>query len=239
MKRNTETQPQYLTKTVTLPVSGLEAEIREGDGYAERILYGNNKPMREVLPEFWAHLTARLGETQPVSRDDILGLTIPDQHVLAIEIYRLNYGDTLELAGTCDRCGEPAGYEVDLGKLPLMPLPADAVPPDPTFEVVLPRTGRRVKFGYVTGKDELENSSSGEFDTVRLNHRAIRTIDGATVSYEEVRRLPLADQKALRKGISSKVCGYDTTVRFVHQCGRRLVVDILTDPSFFMPGLVV
>lgn len=228
----------YLTKTITLPVSGLEAVIREADGNAERLLFARQQEMHKALPDYWAKLTVRLGTQEKVAASDVLNLLTPDQEFLAIEIYRLTIGDTLSLTGNCGSCGKSAGYEVDLSKLDRLPLPDGAVGPDPTFEVVLPRTGHRVVFGYLTGKQEQEELEIEGFDPGRMEFKAIRSIDGSTdVKFRLVQAWPLADHKALRAAMRDNRCGYDTRVRFTHSCGKAQVMNILLDPSFLLPGL--
>lgn len=229
----------YRQKTIILPVSGMEAVIREGTGLAERILFSRKEKIHQALPDYWAHLTVSLGGTKP-TRDDILDLLVPDQHALAIEIFRLNYGDVVALQSTCQACGKPSGYEVELDKLECIPLPADSGPPDPTFTVILARTGRRVTFGYLRGRDELEESDTEGIDLNRSDHRAIRSMDGKErVSYEDVVALPLADHRALRRARREKRCGYDTLIEFrCPKCGAAAQQELLLDPSFLLPGLV-
>ena len=225
---------EYLRKTVMLPVCGLEAEVREGDGNAEAILRaGGWGSLAKNLPSYWAHLTVRIGENTQVTAKDILDLALPDQHVLGVEIWRCNYGDLLELSGACPGCGDPMGFGVPLDQLELRPMPAGG----PIFEKILPRSGKKVLYGYITGHQEMLQAEVGDGDLVRLDYAAIKSVDGQQVSYEEVRAWKLRDSEAFRKARAKTFCGYDTTVKFTHSCGRGLVVDLLTDPSFLVPGL--
>jgi hypothetical protein len=232
-------EERFLTRTITLPISGKEAVIREGDGYAERILYADNAKFHKKLPKYWAHLTLSLGGKAHPTDKDILDLLVPDQQVLAIEIHKFNYGSMLQLRGKCGSCGKPSNYEVDLDKLPLIPLPDGASGPDPTFEVRLPRSGKRVRFGYSNGHAEMEEADAVGFDPNRVDLSRIKEIDGVDhVSYEMVISLPLIDHRALREAIASKKCGYDMDVNFVHSCGASVSQNLITDPSFLMPGLL-
>ncbi len=228
-----------MEKTITLPVCGKEAVIRPMDGYAENILFCDGKFFR-VFPRFWASLTIRLGDKTPATTDDILDLVLPDQHFLAIEIYRLTFGDELVLSSTCANCGKPYNLAVDLGALDLVPLPAGSDPTDPVFEMIMPVSKDRVKFGYVTGRMEMKELELEGFDPVRMEFNAIRSINGSTdFKLRDVMAKHLADHKALRKAILDKQCGYDTRIRLKHGCGREAVINLLIDPSFLTPGLAV
>lgn len=225
----------YVTKEIVLPVSGLTAVVQESWGDPERELYKRMDEIHKALPEYFAALTRRLGDNEKVTQDDILALRRPDYRSLALEIYRVSsLDDTITLTGDCRYCGKPAGYVVDMGGLSFEPLPDGVTGPDPVFEVVLPRTGSTVGFGYITGKQELEEADKPGFDLIKLAYRAVRTIDARPAKEREVAALPRADLRALIQAITSARCGYDTRVRFKHSCGKEVVMDLLTDPSFVM-----
>jgi hypothetical protein len=229
---------KYAEKTVTLPVSQREAVIREGDGYAERILYGDLDKLAARLPDYWAHLTERIGDARPIKREHILELLVPDQEFLAVEIHRLNYGDELELRTSCS-CGATDYGTIDLGKLPLIPLPEAATPPDPEWTITLPRTGDQVVFGFTTTAQEIEETETPGVDPNRFDFRAVRRLgSNDDPSYEDVLHLPLADKRALRRAIASKRCGYDVVVESTcAKCGRGTSLNLLQDPGFLLPGL--
>jgi hypothetical protein len=226
-----------LTKDIVLPISKLGASIKEGDGWNEKILFSQREKIHLALPDYWASLTTKLGEKVKPSGDDILDLTLPDQHTLAIEIFKLSYGNILELRWVCAGCSKKAKYTIDLDTLDFIPPPPDAAPPDPTFEVFLPRSKRRVRIGYVTGRKEREELDAESFDPNRADLRSIRSIeDVTTVSYEDVLNLPLMDHRVLREKVKEIECGYVTDVSFKHSCGNERTVNILLDPSFLVPG---
>ena len=226
-----------LTKDIVLPISQLSASIKEGDGWNEKILFSQGEKIHLTLPDYWASLTTKLGDKQKPTGDDILDLTLPDQHTLAIEIFKLSYGNILELRWTCAGCNKKAKYKVDLDTLEFIPPPEGAVPPDPTFEILLPRSKRRVRLGYVTGRKEQEEFDAGTFDPNRADFRVIRSIEEiAKVSYEDVLNLPLMDHKVIREKVKDMECGYVTDVSFKHSCGAERSVNILLDPSFLVPG---
>lgn len=227
---------EKLTRVITLPVSHYQATIREGDGYAEKILFAQEDNIHLAYPDFWALLTEELNGKKP-DRDAILSLVIPDQRALAIEIFKLSYGSTLKLTAKCSKCGLPANYKVDLNKLPIVPLPEGLLPPDPTIKIKLPRDKRTVTIGYITGHQEIEEADSPNFDPNRNDFKWVRSIEGKDkISYEDIVSLPLMDHKAIREVMSEMTCGYDTSVTFKHGCGKMMTQNILSDPSFLMPG---
>jgi len=226
---------QYLTKTVTLPVSGLEAVIREADSFAEELITESNKGLAAALPDYWAYCTAKLGDKAPVTRDDVLALRTPDYKCLGIEIYRVTYGDTLILVNDDDP--QESGYAVDLKELDFLAMTAG---PDPTFKFTLPRTGHQIVYGYKTAAQDLEELELPGFQPTRMSFRAIRSVNGSTdIKLEAVKQWPGFDHKALRADMRKNQCGYDTRVRFRNKQGKAQVVDLFADPSFLLPGLMV
>lgn len=229
-----------LEKDITLPVSGYQARIQEGDGHAERILYSSTDGVAliEALPDYWAYLTVELNGNKP-DRGNILALTVPDQHYLAIEIWKLSYGDDLELSGNCPNCGAGLDAVVDLSKLELIPLPKDAEQPNPTWEIKLPRTGKKAVIGYVTGEQEMEDVHNEDFDPNRLSFKIVKTLSGKEASYEEIANLPLQDHKVIRKAAKSKSCGYDTDINYrCNKCKKTSTINLLADPGFLFVGVV-
>ena len=228
---------EKLTRVITLPVSQYQATIKEGDGYAEKLLFENQDKIHLAFPGFWSHLTEKLGEKTKPSAEDILNLTLPDQHVLAIEIFKLSYGNILKLTNKCGKCGKPADYDVDLNKLEMLPVPDGSIPPDPVSKLKLPRSKLNITIGYIRGFQELEEQSADSFDPNRFDMKNVRSIEGKDkVSYEEIIALPLLDHKVIRETVKARECGYVTEVTFKHGCGNQITQNILTDPSFLMPG---
>ncbi|MGB6068324.1 MAG: hypothetical protein WBG50_26240 [Desulfomonilaceae bacterium] len=236
---------QHITKTVTLPACGLEAVVREPDGIAEDIIHQGLEKIQEALPKFWAYCTVRIGDKEKVRDKDVLDLFMPDINFLGIEIFRLTtpqdddmLRDRLLLTGICPHCGKPEKYQVNLGGLDLMPLPDGADPRDPEFDFTLPRSRHLVRFGYLRGRDDLASGDRGGFDLKGIEMAAIRSINGSPkFGRRDINQWPYADHRALRDEMEAKQCGYDTRVRFVHECGKSVVSNLLTDPSFVLLGL--
>jgi len=231
---------QYRTRDFILPASQQICEVREADGNAEQILWDNINRIDRALPRYWAGLINHIGDIECPTPKQFQDLVEPDRIAISIEIFRATVpNDVLVLSGECPGCGEPDGYEVDLGALDNLPLPLGAEPPDPTFSITLPRSGQKVLWGYRTGHDEVEELRAKGFDPTRQTWKAIRTIDGSDKFHlRDILAWPIEDHRALRQHIAENMCGYDTRVRFTHDCGRARTVNLLSDPSFLMPGLV-
>lgn len=230
---------ERLQKALEFPACKKQARIMESDGEAERIISLNLDDLIHAYPRFWAHLTLEIDGKKPTT-DDILDLAVPDQRFLAIEIWRLGYGDILTLCSRCDKCGLPLDFNVPLDKLPLLPLPSDCSPPDPTWSVKLPRDGATVVMGYMNGRQELEESEAGTLDLNRIDFKSIRSFGGKNdFSYETIKSLVGRDHKAIRQAAKQHQCGYDTNIKAkCTHCQKAQVVDLMSDPTFVFPGLV-
>lgn len=225
----------YLTETVTLPVSAHQAVIREADGHAERLLYSRGNAVDKALPGYVARLTVELNGKRP-SEEDILNLAVPDFHFLLIRIQQLSYAEPVVLQQECPNCRASASYAVPLDKLDMLPLPEGGEPADPTWEVELPRSKRRVTWGYPTARDELNRTDEG-IDPTSIELRHIRQIDGAEATEAAVMALSRGDVKWLRREITAQRCGYDNWIRFTHECGYQMELNLLIDPGFLWAGL--
>ena len=231
--------PDYVEREFQLLVSGLDCIVRGQDGNWEQYLFDNTDRINEALPEYWAGLTLMLGDKEKVKTKDLLKLRSPDLNQIAIEIFRAgSLTDSIILRGRCPECKKPANYEKDLFDLDFMPIPDDKTGPDPTFEFVTPQWKTEVVWGYLTGEQELEQRKTKGFNPTRQTWKAIRSINGSTdFTLKEVLAWPIADQEAIRGEIEDKQCGYDPRIWLEHDCGNEVVMNLLTDPSFMMPGI--
>jgi hypothetical protein len=227
---------QLSEKTIVLPISNYVAAIREADGYADRLLFSKRNNFTKAYPEYWAHCCKELDGKKPTAAD-ILNLLLPDQNFLSIEIFKLSYGDNLDLETVCLGCGKEIGVTVDLSKLVLRPLPDNATPPNPEWEFKLPKSGKKVKYGYTTLSQEFEDANA-VFNPTRDLFKHIRSIDGKPPIYTDLEKIQSSDLKALRKTMLKKATGYDSMVDVtcVH-CSKEVQVNILLDPGFLFGGI--
>lgn len=229
---------EYRKIEVVPPVLQLPIVLKETNAFGELNIYSEFASPVEALVEYWMSAIVSIGDNKSPTKDDFYKLTEPDRIFVGIENFKLSVSDELTLTGPCAGCGEPANFKIDLKKLDLLPIPDGATPPDPTFTLTLPRTKHVVVVGYRTGYQELEEMKVKDFNPSRTTWRAIRSVDGdPKVKLSQIMEWPLADHIELRKFILEKQCGYDTRVKFIHSCGRRLTMNLITDPSFLTPGL--
>jgi hypothetical protein len=228
-------------REIILPVSKLEAVIVEGDGHSDRLLLKRNKRVDELIPDYLASMTKSLGAKQGVTRDDIQDLLLPDSEYLAVEIYRLNYGEIFDFRYRCSGCNKTIPGDFPLKQLPFMELALEFQGNiDPTVTVTLPRSGLSVVVGMLNGhKEELITNQAAQsgLDLNQADYQSLRSIDGKTeFSFEEVIRLKLRDHKAIRKARNRLLTGYDTTI--IACCGiceTKTSINMLLHKDFLLP----
>lgn len=226
---------ELVQKTIVLPVCQREAEIREGDGYSDRALLKKKKRIYQVIPDYLASMTVSIGG-ENATRKEILDLATPDQEFLAIEIYKLNYGDIFDFSFACPFCGHSTDGEADLDALEFIP-----APDPPEVSGTLPRSGKQYAVGLLNGHKEqllFAQISEGVPDLNQSDFQSLVSLDGSqNFGYEDVVRLPLADHKAIRKARKKLICGYDTTLNIeCEKCGETSSVNILMHSDFLLPG---
>lgn len=227
------------TRTFTLPVSGLEAVIREGDGYSDRLLLKKNTKTSDAVYDYLASLVVSLGGKSPVVASDLMDLYAPDTEFIMIECHKLNYGDVFDFTHTCPSCNFEERKGIPLLKLEYKSLPKSLQKPEPLVEIVLPKSGKRAVIGMLNGHKEsllLEQNRTTGLDLNKSDEMRVRSLDGAVPTYEEVARLKLADHKAIRTAARQLVCGYDSRIRVIcSSCGEAMTFNIFMHPDFLLP----
>lgn len=230
------------TEEITLPLSQRTAVITEGDGYSERLLLKKGKKLYEVVFEYLASLTLKLDDKKPTSAD-IRSLLLPDQEYLAIQCYKLNYGEMFEFAYQCPACGHNEDRGVNLNDLEFVNWPPEFGPvsPDPVVTLELPKSKKKVVLGLLNGEKEkvlLDQAATGAIDVNQATFQSVRSLGGTTeFSYEDVISLPLADHRAIRKTRRKMSFGLDTTAAITcSNCNNVTHFNILTHSDFLLPG---
>jgi hypothetical protein len=233
---------ELLTAEVILPVSSITCEIHEGDGYNDRVLLKKGKRLYQVLPEYLASLITSInGEKAKVA--DVMQFLVPDYEFLLVESYKLNYGNSLSFMNVCSACGQLNKHDVDLSELPLIPLSEDITGgPDPVIDLVLPRTKKRARIGFLTVQNDMilneQGATSGSTDLNQGDFLSLRMLEGSDpVAYEDVVRLPLMDHKAIRTARRQLQAGYDPLVSLIcESCQNYDVSNILGLRDFLFPS---
>ena len=232
---------EKLTNTITLPISGKEVIIKEGDGYSDKILLKKNKKLYETYPEYLASLIVDIDGRERINKRDVLELFAPDQEYLAIECYKLNYGNEFKFVFTCPACENSEDHSVDLENLEFQDLPDELKSTDPVIEGVLPRSKRRVTVGMLNGHQEallLEQMISGPVvDSNQSAYQAIRFLDGSkNFSYEDIINLVQADLREIRRLRKKLLCGYNTEIVVkCSECGDKSSINLMTSRDFLLP----
>jgi hypothetical protein len=229
-------------RELVLPISGRKAVIREGDGYSDRALFRNNKRAFEALYNYLAPLVVSIDDDKRVSAATIKDLLVPDSEFLAIECYKLNYGEELEFSFVCQTCGQSSDHAASLTELEMRKISAQAVGvTDPAIKLTLPRSRKVAEVGILNGHQECElagQQALGTVDPNRAAFLALRSLDGSRdFSYEDVVNLPLADHKAIRNARKKLICGYETVLRVIcPECGSQIRFEFLISRDFLLPG---
>ena len=180
-----------------------------------------------------------------------LDLISGDRNALMVAIRITGYGPEYSVEMECPECGVKSPHDFDLGSLPIKRLEIEPVLPGTNlFEFKLPRTGKVVKFKFMTGRDEEEMMVMAEKQkklgisvdnnvTTNLLY-AIQSIDGIqdrSAIANFVKALPAADSLALRNymrehepGITMK---QDT---MCNACGHSEEVNMPLGVSFLWPS---
>lgn len=231
---------ESLTDTFRLPVCGLEAVISEPDGNDETTVYSRGKSRARALAAFWARCLVRLGDIEKPGVDDLLKLLEPDYIQIGLHVHCLATAkSTIVLKGACGRCGKPNAATIDLEKWMDPTPPVDLTPPAPTWQITLPRTGHLVVYGYATAGQELAELEREDIDLNRMDLMHIRTVNGSPVKFREVAGWPMPDHIALREAIKARQEWYETRIGVRHSCGFWEEINLMLDPTFLSPGVIV
>lgn len=176
---------------------------------------------------------------------DPLDLLVGDRVFALLQIRRLTYGDEYAFRASCPRCDEGFEWQEDLSTLVVQYL-ADPgeVAPDHTFEFVLPRAQRRVRWRLLRGKDEatLARIRADSPDAVASLALVLRTVEiegEKLVSRRFFDELEAADAAAFRAEINARECGVETSIEVdCPACGARFEMDLPIGAGFFLPGTV-
>ena len=181
------------------------------------------------------------GGDRPKWGDVLIG----DRMFLFIQIRLASYpGEDYDFRITCDGCGEPINWSVDLAKLPVQQLPAESAE--------LFKNGNRFPFkigehqGHfklMTGKDERRTAKlikPNEVDFIGLLKERILDLDGKEGSHDIEKILEDLDADEHRDLLDTfdlADCGVETSFDVIcSECGDHQEVELPFDRSFFMPG---
>jgi|GEM_PF-1970323 len=242
---------EELVETILLPVSGIEAVVREGNGAADKEILKFNLPHWEFAARYAAKSVVSLNGKENCTVQDIQALLVPDIEYLLVAIFRVRYGDFLKSNRKCSKCNFPNSHAKSIlpqsddnpDGLPYVePLRWGPNPNDPTVEDVLPRSGKRAVVGMITGKKEATILSAaadaGGIDPNLSDMQCLRSLGGVeTISYRDVIALPPRDHERIRGMREELICGYDPNITLAcQQCGDKEMFNLFMDRRFFLPA---
>ncbi len=223
---------ELYTEKVTLP-SGAEATIREMTATEEGFLA--SQKMLKSGEAFEKILRNCLIE-KDIDLDNML---VGDRYFLMLAIRRLTYGDDYDFKVRCASCGQTFNMSVNLADLPIKKLEGD---PDATHTITLPRTGKKVTFRLLRGRDEKKIATTlrkTPQEIIRLSlflHTV--AVDGSeNFSEKFFETLPGADSQYYRREIDAVTCGVDTVVEVeCPECDNEFEVQLPISENFFFPN---
>jgi len=183
-----------------------------------------------------------------INPNDLLG---GDRNALMVAIRITGYGPEYNSEVECGECGVKTQHSFNLGELPIRRLEIDPVAPGlNVFEFLLPFSKKRVKFRFLTGRDEEEimvlNEKqkklglTGESNVTTSLMHAIISIDGIEDRMKInnfIKHMPARDSLALRNYIRDNEPGVlmkqETTCS---ACGHMAEVGMPLGVNFLWPS---
>jgi len=163
----------------------------------------------------------------------------PDRVKILLTVRAISHEDGAEIYPklSCPHCGEQNAYMVDVLELPVKKKPD----PEATGgEFLLPKSGKLVKYKFLTGKDDLRMTKirrKGQESLIsHLMLMSIKSIEGVEfLELQTIENLPMRDRRALRKEIEEQEGSVDTNIEnLCHSCGKDFNIEIdVLDPDFF------
>lgn len=223
---------ELYTEKVTLP-SGAEATIREMTATEEGFL-ASQKMLKSG--EAFEKILRNCIVEKDIDLDNML---VGDRYYLMLAIRRLTYGDEYDFKVRCASCGQTFNMSVILADLPIKKLEGD---PDATHTITLPRTGKKVTFRLLRGRDEKKIATTlrkTPQEIIRLSlflHTV--AVDGSeNFSEKFFETLPGADSQHYRREIDAVTCGVDTVVGVeCPECDNEFEVQLPISENFFFPN---
>ena len=139
----------------------------------------------------------------------------------------------------CASCGQTFNMSVNLADLPIKKLDGD---PDATHTITLPRTGKKVTFRLLRGRDEKKIAATlrktpQEIIRLSLYLHTVAVDESENFSEKFFETLPGADSQYYRREIDAVTCGVDTIVELeCPECDNEFEVQLPISENFFFPN---
>lgn len=189
--------------------------------------------------------------TRGVNSDMLLS---GDRNALMVALRITGYGSDYGVTVACPHCGEKSDQTFSLGNLGIKRLAIEPVELGRNeFEFLLPKLNKKIRFKFMTGRDELDMHEMQErmkktggignnLVTQRLKY-AITAVESSAGYITEktkidmfVQSMPAMDSMSLRKYIEDNEPGLDMTVEMsCPHCDTESNLRLPIGPSFFWP----
>ena len=194
-----------------------------------------------------SHLLNNCIITQGANADMMLS---GDRNAVMVALRITGYGSGYNVEVGCPSCGEKSKQEFDLSTLEVKRLTLQPVEIGCNeFEFELPVTSKRVRFRFMTGRDEQDimkmqerlkktGSVGNKLVTQRLQHAVVSVagIIDKTKLGMFIQNMPARDSLALRHFIDENEPGIDMSVWMeCPSCFEQSQVRLPLGPSFFWP----
>jgi hypothetical protein len=193
------------------------------------------------------HLLNNCIVTSGVNTDMMLS---GDRNAVMVALRITGYGSGYNVEIACPACGEKSKHEFDLSALEVKRLQLEPLELGSNeFEFMLPVTKKRVRFKFMTGRDEQEimkmqerlkksGAAGNQLVTQRLQY-AISSIEGITDRTKLqlfIQNMPARDSLELRRFIDEHEPGIDMSAWMdCPHCSESSRVRLPLGPSFFWP----
>jgi len=175
-----------------------------------------------------------------------------DRNALLVAVRITGYGPMYKAEVVCPECNARQQAEFNLGDLTIKRLNIDPIVPGTNqFEYILPVSGKRVVFKFMSGRDEEEQNLITErrrklmpdvqvdnIVTSRLEFTIV-SIDGITDRNKIntfIKSMPALDSRTLRNYMSANEPGIDMNGQLMcTACNAESSVPLPLGPSFFWP----
>jgi hypothetical protein len=194
-----------------------------------------------------SHLLNNCILTRGVNSDMLLS---GDRNAIMIALRITGYGSDYHVNVNCPSCGEKSDQDFSLSDLGIKRLEIQPVEFGRNeFEFLLPKSQKKIRFKFMTGRDEQEILETQErmkktggvgnnLVTQKLK-AAIVAVDGITERSKIelfIQNMPAMDSNQLRKFIDEQEPGVDMSVEMdCPHCDTRSSMRLPLGPSFFWP----
>ena len=214
-------------------------EVHGLTGDDEETLAAKNMPVVKKMNKILSNCTKAIGDiTDPnMIKNIIPDLTQGDRMYLLFAIRRVSLGDDFPFTAECPECEAKQNLTINLGDLDIKKMPDPKIR---TYEVILPRSGKKASMKVLTGRGEenIAKASAVGRDVITTAIWArMDGLDGLPTSVEALKKLELADRNQLRDAWQDHEGGVETSVEAqCTNCDAEYTTEVdMGSQGFFNP----